>query len=590
MLNSLLDLIFPPRCEVCRTGHSSALCPDCFKQIQFMKPNLGVNSAATYNGALRQAIQRFKFQKRKRLAEPLGIFLVQYLSQLAHFNMPAQDAIVPVPLHSNRLRQRGFNQTEMLANIVGRYFGKPVLPALARLRDTNAQFDLPRTERFANVAGAFKVVLPDEVKDRRVILIDDIYTTGATVGECARELKTAGARRIELVTLSRAVMAILVFFCLTMTATASYRLDAETLPYLGGDAARSSNYRLAKGSTINEFSRAKVVSSSYSEISGAYAALLSDLVELLALRFSGSTISSVAGRTTPFTNNQTVRIMLDVAGTPYQLLISEYPDFSSAAWQPFAAATSYTFSTPVEGIKTIYARVRTLAYEESETLNADITLDRTAPTLTASLEGRRARSGNVIAAQPQVSAILNDLYLDVAALTIAIDGTTVADGLASGGKYDDWDETNRLLTYQPKSPLTNGPHSLALTAYDYARNQTNEVFVNLQVKGGEPQIVGQVLNYPNPFNPNNEPTTIAYTLSKDANAIINIFSITGQLIWQNHFLAGAEGGRVGYNKVIWNGNSLIGGKAANGIYQYRILAEIDGNKTIIGKGKIAVNR
>ncbi|MFA5114257.1 MAG: ComF family protein [Candidatus Margulisiibacteriota bacterium] len=205
MIKPLLDLIFPPKCEVCRRPGRDALCPACFGQIKFLNPQLGVYSAAVYDGALKEAIHRFKFNKRKNLAEPLGVLLVQYVSQAPGLKMAEVEAIIPVPLHHKRRRERGFNQAELLAKVVGRYYDKPVINALERQKNTHAQFDLPRDARFANIREAFRVSVPRSVHNRKVMLLDDIYTTGSTVGECVRALKTAGAKRIEILTLSRAV-------------------------------------------------------------------------------------------------------------------------------------------------------------------------------------------------------------------------------------------------------------------------------------------------------------------------------------------------------------------------------------------------
>jgi ComF family protein len=170
-----------------------------------MKPQLGIHSVSVYEGVLRTAIHRFKFKKRKRLAEPLGILLVSYLSHNPAMDAQEMDVIVPVPLHARRLRERGFNQAEMLGRVLSRYFGIPTVPALQRIRDTKAQFDLPRSERIKNVAAAFKIVDPRAVYNKRVLLLDDIYTTGATIAECSKALKIAGAKRVEVLTLSRAV-------------------------------------------------------------------------------------------------------------------------------------------------------------------------------------------------------------------------------------------------------------------------------------------------------------------------------------------------------------------------------------------------
>jgi competence protein ComFC len=201
---ALLDLIFPPRCEVCRQPSEQALCPKCFGQVKFMKPGLGIYSAVAYEGVLKEALHRFKFKSRKALAEPLGIILVKYLAQLPSFAWDEIDYLVPVPLHPRRERKRGFNQAELLAQVLSRYWGKPVARALVRVRDTHPQFDLPRAQRFTNVAGAFKVSDARLVYQKGILLLDDIYTTGATMTECSRVLSDAGARLIKIVTLARA--------------------------------------------------------------------------------------------------------------------------------------------------------------------------------------------------------------------------------------------------------------------------------------------------------------------------------------------------------------------------------------------------
>jgi len=204
-LNSLLDLVFPPRCEVCRKSSREPLCTECFSQIDFMKPHLGIYSVSVYEGVLRDALHRFKFNGRRSLADPLGILLVKYLSRTPSLKMDEIDCLVPVPLYRGRQRNRGFNQSELLARVVSRYYEIPVVTALERVKNTHPQFDLPREARFENLKGAFKVSDPKAVYNRRLLLLDDIYTTGSTIAECSRALKIAGARRVEVLTLSRAV-------------------------------------------------------------------------------------------------------------------------------------------------------------------------------------------------------------------------------------------------------------------------------------------------------------------------------------------------------------------------------------------------
>lgn len=205
IFDNILNLIFPARCEVCKKENKESMCPQCFSRIKFMKPYLGIHSVSVYEGVLRTAIHRFKFKKRKRLSQPLGVLLVNYLGNGQTVKMDEIDVIVPVPLHKKRLRERGFNQVELLGESISKYYEVPTIAALERTRDTDLQFGLPREQRFKNVRAAFKISDSKAVYNKRVLLLDDIYTTGATIAECSIVLKRGGAKRVEILTLSRAL-------------------------------------------------------------------------------------------------------------------------------------------------------------------------------------------------------------------------------------------------------------------------------------------------------------------------------------------------------------------------------------------------
>lgn len=114
------------------------------------------------------------------------------------------DLVMPVPLHKRRLRRRGFNQALLLASIVADRFQRSlVYDNLLRVRDTRPQVELSGTERTRNVRGAFAVVKASEIVEQRVLLIDDVFTTGATMNECAAVLKSAGALAVTCLTLAR---------------------------------------------------------------------------------------------------------------------------------------------------------------------------------------------------------------------------------------------------------------------------------------------------------------------------------------------------------------------------------------------------
>jgi ComF family protein len=145
-----------------------------------------------------------KIKKKTALADPLGRLIVKYLEH--NLDMKHIDIIIPVPLHESRYRQRGFNQAELLSRVVSVHYNVPTVTGiLNRVRETLPQFDLPRPDRFKNIRGAFDIMGAPIIKGRNILLIDDIYTTGSTVSECTRVLKTSGAQNVHILTLSRTI-------------------------------------------------------------------------------------------------------------------------------------------------------------------------------------------------------------------------------------------------------------------------------------------------------------------------------------------------------------------------------------------------
>jgi ComF family protein len=150
---------------------------------------------------MRQAILLFKYGGRQSLARHLGRLMSEMVGGL--FDPGQFDLLVPVPLHPSREQARGFNQAALLAEEVGRGWGLLVgYRLLRRVRATEAQSG-GRREREQNVRGAFQVARPDQVEGRRLLLIDDVLTTGATVNECAKALLAAGAAEVAVYTLAR---------------------------------------------------------------------------------------------------------------------------------------------------------------------------------------------------------------------------------------------------------------------------------------------------------------------------------------------------------------------------------------------------
>jgi ComF family protein len=151
---------------------------------------------------LRNALHLFKYRLQRQLAGILADIMTARLYSLAE--EWRYDIIMPVPLHPRRLRNRGFNQSLCLASAIGRHVGVPLDRFnLMRVRWTASQVGLAERERAANVRGAFAVSRPEAVRDKCVLLIDDIFTSGSTVNECSRMLMRAGAEAVDVLTLAR---------------------------------------------------------------------------------------------------------------------------------------------------------------------------------------------------------------------------------------------------------------------------------------------------------------------------------------------------------------------------------------------------
>jgi len=197
---SLLPRLLPPICVKCgrplSLGNLCAICEDRPLEIE------GIRSVFRFEGAARQAILSLKYKNVKALAAPLARLMKEYLC--AH-PLPA-DALTPVPLHPRRLRERGYNQSSLLAGELSKLTSLPLVEgSLLRLKNTPPQARTKSAEeRRSNVAGAF-TCRDGRLEGRRVLLIDDVCTSGATLDSCAAALKAAGAASVWGLTLAREV-------------------------------------------------------------------------------------------------------------------------------------------------------------------------------------------------------------------------------------------------------------------------------------------------------------------------------------------------------------------------------------------------
>ena len=223
--SGLLDLVFPPRCVGCgREG--GWLCPACLAAVRPVPPPTcaicyestlgtdicsacrrnpleidGIRSVSLHKGALREAVHGLKYENQRVLAPAMA----GLMRGAMHSHGLAADVLVPVPLHKDRQRERGFNQSALLARAMAQN-GEPALPvdeeSLVRVRATASQTTLNRVERRANMAGAF-ACRDGRLAGKRVLLIDDVCTTGATLEACAVACRAAGAASVWGLTLTR---------------------------------------------------------------------------------------------------------------------------------------------------------------------------------------------------------------------------------------------------------------------------------------------------------------------------------------------------------------------------------------------------
>jgi len=230
-----LDLLYPPHCAICQcdTVAGEHLCAECRKKAPIITAPFCQTCSEPFSGRIdtafscpncrgrrfdftcavsryqsrdvvRELIHRFKYGGKVHVRQVLGDWLEETLAD-ARLQSPPCDAIVPVPLHATRQRERGFNQAAILAEDLARRSGIRLCDCLKRIRYTTSQTTFDREQRMENLRGAFRMRQHRDVRNLHLLLIDDILTTGSTVHECARVLLDAGAASVRVATVARAV-------------------------------------------------------------------------------------------------------------------------------------------------------------------------------------------------------------------------------------------------------------------------------------------------------------------------------------------------------------------------------------------------
>ncbi|MEF3280650.1 MAG: ComF family protein [Elusimicrobiota bacterium] len=230
---TLSYLLFPSVCFYCKRDipykHKDPLCPDCLKKIFYISPpyclicgrylyNGGMlcysclhkkqksffdfsRSVFMYGEEISSVIVSYKYRKFDWLSEWLSQKMIERFKTYSEFN--EYDLITYVPISKRKLKERGFNQTELLAKNLSKYFNIELVEAVKKIKDSRNQVELNAKEREENVKDSFEVILPEKVKDRKIIVIDDVATTMSTLNEIAKVLKKAKAKKVACYTIAR---------------------------------------------------------------------------------------------------------------------------------------------------------------------------------------------------------------------------------------------------------------------------------------------------------------------------------------------------------------------------------------------------
>lgn len=200
-----LPIITPPLCEICSRpirGNEFSPCAECRREPRFYRRGKAVS---LYTGMMREILHAAKYDFRPELAKAIGSLLAVGIEHISFFDRI--DLIIPVPLHPAKVKSRGYNQAELMAEPVAASLRKPLhTRALVRNKPTESQSRFGRAERKKNIANAFTVIDGQAVAGKNILLIDDIATTGYTLSECARVLLLAGAEEVNVLTAAIGVL------------------------------------------------------------------------------------------------------------------------------------------------------------------------------------------------------------------------------------------------------------------------------------------------------------------------------------------------------------------------------------------------
>lgn len=214
MLEKILDEIFPPICGICHKWEKQGICPECYQMIrkmlvckiqnqdeqkQYYKKQMFL---FPYEGLIRDLLISYKFGEQSYLYHTFAEIIVKD-KKICRF-LKSYDIIIPVPVHRKRKWERGYNQTELIAKKVGKALEIEVeTKTLIKTKNIKPQSSLTKEQRIKNIQNVYAITNMQKVVDKKILILDDIYTTGSTVRECSKTLQEAGAKEIGIVTIAK---------------------------------------------------------------------------------------------------------------------------------------------------------------------------------------------------------------------------------------------------------------------------------------------------------------------------------------------------------------------------------------------------
>ena len=205
LIETILDFIFPTKCGICNKIGKEYICENCYKEIKkymYINTNSDIFYMLKYKEIVRDRMIAFKFNDNPYLYHMFCDIFVK--NKIGCDFVKKYDIIIPIPMHKNKKTKRGYNQSELFAKGISKALKIPVsVNSLIKQRDTLMQSSLGKNERTKNVQNAYEIKNMEKINNKNILLVDDIYTTGATINECKRIIMRAGATKVGVLIIAK---------------------------------------------------------------------------------------------------------------------------------------------------------------------------------------------------------------------------------------------------------------------------------------------------------------------------------------------------------------------------------------------------